>query len=1755
MPGKFLFCACKKQLLLLFAATSFLYSFAQNPIVIENASSGNPESEWDISGAGSSSIQGFGTDISVNKGERINFKINTNSAFTYTIKIYRLGYYQGSGAKLKADLGTYTGTVQPQPFSNSNTGIVDCGNWSVSAFWDVPATAVSGVYIAKLARTSNPATSSHIVFIVRDDASHSDLFFQTSDATWQAYNDYGGNSLYVGATTNPTGHASKVSYNRPFNTRAGSPEDWLFNAEYPMIRFIERNGYDMTYTTNVDAARRGNLILNHKIFLSVGHDEYWSGQARNNVEAARSAGINLCFFSGNEVYWKTRWENSVDGTNTSYRTLVCYKEGTDGEYTCGNKCDPTSEWTGLWRSGCQYSNGGGCKPENALTGQISWTETNAAIKVTADYKNLPFWRNTAVASLTGSQSVTLTNGMLGYEWDPENSQYQSSYPANRVILSSTSTGGLVHKLSMYTHASGAKVFGAGTCQWSWGLDSEHDRGSAAANIIAQQATVNLFGDMGAQPGSIMAGLIATATTPDVTAPSTTIASPLHGATLPINVPVTITGTASDVGGAVSKVEVSLNGGSTWQLATGTINWTFAWTPTTGGSVNIRVRGTDNSNNVEVPGAAGTADNINVTISTVVDNTAPVTIISSPINGASMPAGTALNITGTSGDVGGVVSLIEVSVNGGSTWQSATGTTNWTFSWTPSTTGSVNIRARARDNSGNQEVPGALGSANNITVTVTTPPIVSGTIFQPTDIPSIPLENDGQAIELGVKFRTSVNGYILGIRFYKGTGTTGTHSGSLWSSTGTKLATANFVNETASGWQQVLFTTPVAINANTTYVASYFSSSGDYCSTNPFFTTAVVNGPVTALASGTDGTNGLYRYTTASAFPNSNWQTSNYYADVVFTTSISSVAAPTVTTQPASQTKCVGANATFTSAANGTPTPTVKWQVNNSGTWSDISGATSATLTFVVSADDNNKQYRAVWTNSEGTINSNAATLTVNNIPSTPTVSVINNCGSSILTAADFAGTLLWSNSATSTSITVSNAATYTVTQTVNGCVSAAGSGVSAPKAVPGTPTITVANNCGSSTLTANNVTGALLWSNGETTSPIIVTAAGPYTLTQTVGECTSNAASATAAPKAIPGAPSVTVTNNCGSSTLSAGNYTGTLLWSTGAATSSITVGTANTYTVTQTVNGCVSAAGSGVAEPVISDAPAPAVEVENNCGSSTLTANNYTGSLVWSTGATTPSITVTAAGTYTVTQTVNGCPSGPGSGVAAPLNSSVATPTVGVVNNCGTSILTAGNYTGDLLWSTGETSPSITVFNAATYTVSQTVNGCSSAAGSGVATPGDPLATIPVISANGSLNLCQGGSVTLTSSLLTGNLWSTGATTRSITVSATGNYSVINTGSGSCNIASIPVSVIVNPIPAGTISSPTGTICESETASVVFNASSGTGLYNVVINGTTYPNVSNGSTIVTGSGGSSGTNTSLWDNTTVPSTPLENDGQAVEVGMKFRVSVSGVVKSIRFYKGSNNDASTYTLKIYQNSSRALLASVTYSNTTATGWQTVDLPAPLALTVGTTYVVSCYSPSGNYSNNLNYFSTARTNGPLTGLANGTDGNNGVYKYGTAGFPTSSYRSSNYWVDVVFSTATNVTLNLTSITDVNTNCSVSGNLGTVTLQVVQCTLTRSSGTQQPLGEVENNIPLKPQLDQNTPNPFNGSTLVRFGIPSAGKVRLTLFDLNGRPVQVLLDETKDAGFYTIPVQRKGLGTGIYYYKLETGGETLIKKMTIL
>lgn len=182
------------------------------------------------------------------------------------------------------------------------------------------------------------------------------------------------------------------------------------------------------------------------------------------------------------------------------------------------------------------------------------------------------------------------------------------------------------------------------------------------------------------------------------------------------------------------------------------------------------------------------------------------------------------------------------------------------------------------------------------------------IWPSTAVPSLTASDDGAAVELGVKFRSDVAGTITGIRFYKGMSNTGTHVGKLWSTGGTLLASVTFTNETASGWQQATFSSPVAISANTTYVASYWTGTGHYAiSQNYFASQGFDHAPLHALRDGASGGNGVYRYG-QGGFPTSTWYSSNYWVDVLFsyassdsTTSTSSTSTTSTTAAPTSTT--------------------------------------------------------------------------------------------------------------------------------------------------------------------------------------------------------------------------------------------------------------------------------------------------------------------------------------------------------------------------------------------------------------------------------------------------------------------------------------------------------------------------------------------------------------------------------------------------------------------------------------------------------------------------------------------------------------------------------------------------------------------------------------------------------------------------------------------------------------------------------------
>ena len=609
-----------------------------NNIIEENCKAGNESTEWDVNADGDPSIQGFSKPFSVNIGEKIFFKIKTDSA-DYRIDIFRVGWYGGKGARQVTTILPYQGLELPQEqpacTRDGDTLLYDCDTWDTSAEWDVPVSAVSGVYLARLVRhdgepswrTDNsqyPADArfsypddipgelpakpqpwphaygaqghgklanalkepqaSLIYFVVRNDASTSEVLFQTSDTTWQAYNLYGGANTYYGVLIPPFKRAYKVSYNRPFQTRATRAVNILFGAEYPMIRWLESNGYDVSYQAGIDTDRNPvTFLTRHKLFLSVGHDEYWSGKQRENVENARDSGMNLAFFSGNEVFWRIRWEND-------HRHLVVYKESQEKA-----KKDPNlSEWTGLWRDGRPF-NPIGSKPENSLTGTLMTVNAwrHDALEIPFQYSKLNFWRHTSIAKLEKGDKRVLKPGLLGHEWDEDLDN--GHRPPGLVRLSQTTinnlwmiqdfaanwdSGTATHHLVMYRSRSGSLVFGAGTVQWSWGLDNHRDTETGipperanptnirlgvdqmGAEQDIQQCTINLFIDMGVSPGvkHLSPGLVWSEPSADTTPPTVIVGEFIQTR------PYQLLGTAGDIGGRVAAVEFTLDKGLVWHPA-------------------------------------------------------------------------------------------------------------------------------------------------------------------------------------------------------------------------------------------------------------------------------------------------------------------------------------------------------------------------------------------------------------------------------------------------------------------------------------------------------------------------------------------------------------------------------------------------------------------------------------------------------------------------------------------------------------------------------------------------------------------------------------------------------------------------------------------------------------------------------------------------------------------------------------------------------------------------------------------------------------------------------------------------------------------------------------------------------------------------------------------------------------------------------------------------------------------------------------
>jgi hypothetical protein len=458
-------------------------------------------------------IEGYASATSVRPGESIALHVST-AAPAFRVEVFRMGWYHGLGARLVASPMTVPGGLRATPPQDPVTGLVSC-DWPVSCVVATGSLWATGVYLARLT-AADSGKQSYVIFVVRDDAHSHDILFQLPLTTYQAYNYWGGKSLYPwgSGTKLPWASASgrpavKVSFDRPF-AASTSPcaatgvgaGDFLTNVQpvafgypistagwdYNMVRWLEREGYDVGYATSVDTHASAGLLRTPKVFVSHGHDEYWTWQMRDNVEAARDAGTNLAFFSANTACWQIRLEPSPSGAPN--RVIVGYKD---------TAADPYSRHSDSHLVTTQFRLAPVSRPEEQMKGsQYIVDPVDGDMIVT----NASHW----VFGGTGLANGGRLGGLLGYEVDGR----FGDEPADTVTLTSTPVvrqpngrPGQHAQMTFYTADGGAGVFSTGTIQWSWGLDDYNAPSIRTSRVCPAAATItrNVFGRFGARPGS------------------------------------------------------------------------------------------------------------------------------------------------------------------------------------------------------------------------------------------------------------------------------------------------------------------------------------------------------------------------------------------------------------------------------------------------------------------------------------------------------------------------------------------------------------------------------------------------------------------------------------------------------------------------------------------------------------------------------------------------------------------------------------------------------------------------------------------------------------------------------------------------------------------------------------------------------------------------------------------------------------------------------------------------------------------------------------------------------------------------------------------------------------------------------------------------------------------------------------------------------------------------------------------------------
>lgn len=444
-------------------------------IIAENRRPG--DTDWRIVGDPPGVLSGFADRTSAQAGDTVGLYVTTDAA-TFVVKAYRMGWYGGDGARLVWTSDPVAGTTQPACPVTETTNMVSCSDWARSLTFTVGAEFVPGDYLLEL--VGSGGQESYVPLTVTDPASHAAFAVENDIYTWQAWNPYGGYDFYAGSGTCPAGvypicnRARVVSFDRPYGYEHGAA-DFLGN-EYPLVQFVEQHGLDVTYLTSADVEQHPALLLDHRAFLSLGHDECWSYDERLAAVAAEAKGVNMVFFGASPILRHVRMQDSPLGP---LREEIDYRNspsdpldltGPARQVTGNTWSDPPADWSEVPFVGENYT--GYLRPGY-----------RPAPYVVADGSS---WLFAGTGLSTGSE----VPGLLLSDFDqvepgvsPANVQILAHSPMPRGEVQ-TNVSDPASDTSYYTDPhSLAGVFDTGTVSWIPDLSSSPVVGQMTANLL------------------------------------------------------------------------------------------------------------------------------------------------------------------------------------------------------------------------------------------------------------------------------------------------------------------------------------------------------------------------------------------------------------------------------------------------------------------------------------------------------------------------------------------------------------------------------------------------------------------------------------------------------------------------------------------------------------------------------------------------------------------------------------------------------------------------------------------------------------------------------------------------------------------------------------------------------------------------------------------------------------------------------------------------------------------------------------------------------------------------------------------------------------------------------------------------------------------------------------------------------------------------------------------------------------------------